>query len=119
MSSDQPRSWAMRYAAASCTRRACSAGSMGDFFLSEATPMPVSSGCFSLRRAARRAGVRHLEQELLHVPGAGRAALGAQPAVQAHILVLDHHAPGPEALLHIQVLREVLRRRAQARAQVD
>src|SRR5688500_17790353 len=43
------------------------------------------------RIAAHRAGLRGLDEELLHVPGAGRAALGAQPAVQAHVLVLDHH----------------------------
>ena len=35
-----------------------------------------------------------LDQELLHVPGAGGAALGAQAAVQADVLVLDHHAAG-------------------------
>src|SRR5947207_3322155 len=45
-------------------------------------------------RAAAAPGLRQLDQELLHVPRAGRAALGAQPAVQAHILVLDHHAAG-------------------------
>src|SRR5262245_20741331 len=44
------------------------------------------------RVAARRPGVGHVEQELLHVPGPGRATLGAQPAVQADVLVLDHHA---------------------------
>src|ERR1700704_3848107 len=32
----------------------------------------------SFFRPATRAGVGHLQQELLHVPGAGRAALGAQ-----------------------------------------
>ena len=31
----------------------------------------------------RSSGLRHLEQELLHVPRAGRAPLGAQAAVQA------------------------------------
>src|SRR5678815_874782 len=39
---------------------------------------------------AVRAGVRHLDEELLHVPGAGGAALGAQAAVKAHVLVLHH-----------------------------
>src|SRR4029078_7164725 len=38
--------------------------------------------------------VRYRERRLLHVPGPGRAALGAQPAVHAEVLVLDHHAPG-------------------------
>ena len=33
-----------------------------------------------------------INQVFLHVPGAGRAALGAQPAVQADVLVLDHDA---------------------------
>ncbi len=42
-------------------------------------------------------GVRHLEQEFLHVPGAGRAALGAQSAVQADVLVLGHDPPGAGA----------------------
>src|SRR5258706_15393305 len=50
-----------------------------------------SSGGFALRFvAAARAGVRHVEQKFLHVPRASRAALGAQPAVQAHVLVFRH-----------------------------
>ena len=36
----------------------------------------------------------HFEQEFLHVPRPGRAALGAQAAMQADILVLDHDPPG-------------------------
>ena len=39
-------------------------------------------------------GLRHVEQEFLHVPRAGRAALGAQAAVQADVLVLGHDAAG-------------------------
>src|SRR6267143_3930248 len=54
------------------------------------------SRCLFLRRAAAVAGVRQIEQELLHVPGAGRAAIGAQPAVQAHVLVLRHYPAGLE-----------------------
>ena len=57
-------------------------------------------------------------QVLLHVPGAGRAALGAQPAMQAHVLVLDHDAAGLEAVGDVEVLGEVVRRRLQPRAQV-
>src|SRR5260221_2102084 len=47
-----------------------------------------------LRGAARRAGVSQVEEELLHVPGAGRAALGAQAAVQADVFVLRHDPSG-------------------------
>src|SRR5438552_1463003 len=57
--------------------------------------------------AAAGAGVGHLEQELLHVPGAGRAALGAQAAVQADVLVLHHHAAGLERPRDVEVLRQV------------
>src|ERR1700728_1255235 len=57
---------------------------------------------FSLRYLglSRREGVgfvlreRPKELGLLHVPGGGRTALGAQPAVHAQVLVLDHHAAG-------------------------
>ena len=62
--------------------------------------------------------LRALEQEFLHVPRAGRAALGAQAAVQADVLVLRHHPAGRERAGDIEVLREVDRRRAQPRAQV-
>ena len=60
-----------------------------------------------LPRAAARPGVRQLEQELLHVPGAGRAALGAQAAVQADVLVLDHHAAGLQPARTRTGLRQV------------
>src|SRR4051812_38635136 len=46
------------------------------------------------QRINRRPGVRNLEHELAHVPRVGRAALGAESAVQADVLVLDHHPPG-------------------------
>src|SRR5690606_8471600 len=68
--------------------------------------------------AARRAGVGHLEEELLHVPGAGRAALGAQPAMQAHVLVLRHDAAGVEGLGDVERLVGIQRRRVQALTQV-
>src|SRR4051812_26738451 len=52
-----------------------------------------SSGGFTLRLVtAARTGMRHLQQKLLHVPGARRAAFGAQAAVQAHVFVLGHDA---------------------------
>src|SRR5512139_3567220 len=71
------------------------------------------------RPCARRGPrVRHLEQELLHVPRAGRAALGAHPAVQAHVLVLHHDAARLQRPGDVEILVEVARRRAQARAQV-
>src|SRR5688572_7903212 len=60
---------------------------------------------------------RQVEQRLLHVPGAGRAALGAQRAVQAHVLVLRHDAQCLQRAGHVQILGEVRRRRDQARAQ--
>src|SRR5713101_4901413 len=66
--------------------------------------------------AATVAGVGHLEQELLHVPGAGRAALGAQAAVQADVLVLHHDAAGPEIVGDVEILRRVLGGRLEARA---
>src|SRR5687768_18210030 len=55
----------------------------------------IVSGRLSVRmRPARMAGMGQLQRELLHVPRARRAALGAQAAVQAHVLVLHHHAAG-------------------------
>src|SRR5579859_3605680 len=39
-------------------------------------------------------GVRPVQLGLLHVPGGGRAALGAQTTVHAQVLVLHHHASG-------------------------
>src|SRR6478609_7597031 len=59
--------------------------------------------------AAARARLR--DGEFLHVPGARRAALGAQAAVQADVFVLDHDAAGLESARHVQVLRQVERRR--------
>ena len=45
-------------------------------------------------RNRRRHGERDQQLELLHVPRRGRAALGAQAAVDAEVLVLDHDAAG-------------------------
>src|ERR1700752_1331477 len=44
-----------------------------------------------LQRNKGHARVRLLQHEPAHVPGVGRAALGAQAAVQADVLVLHHH----------------------------
>src|SRR6185312_3047228 len=54
----------------------------------------------------------------LHVPGAGRAALGAEAAMQADILVLDHDAAGLEAAADVKILGRVDRRRVEAAAQL-
>src|SRR5690606_13915071 len=58
-----------------------------------------------------RPRMRLQQQELLHVPSAGRAAFGAQAAVQADIFVLDHHAQRLQRPGHVQVLLHVQRRR--------
>src|ERR1041384_8184664 len=64
-----------------------------------------------LRLAAARAPGWHLDQELLHVPRAGRTALGAQAAVQAHVLVLRHAAPGLEPFGDVEILVRMQRGR--------
>ena len=48
--------------------------------------------------------VSHFDEVFLHVPCAGRAALGAQPAVQADVLVLHHHAAGLQVVGDVKVL---------------
>src|SRR4029079_8318808 len=63
-------------------------------------------------------GVRHFEQELLHVPRTGRAALGAEPAVQAHVLVLHHDTAGAHGRRDVKRLRETVRGRGEPRAQL-
>src|SRR5215813_3631948 len=65
--------------------------------------------------SARR--LRFDVHELLHVPGPGRTALGTQPAVQAHVLVLGHDATGLEGAGDVEVLTLVARRYPQAGAQ--
>src|SRR5687768_4217380 len=57
----------------------------------------ISSG-LPLRFAAARARVSDLEQEFLHVPRAGGAALRAEAAVQAHVLVFRHDAAGLQSV---------------------
>src|SRR4051794_25015038 len=57
-------------------------------------PKAESSCGLLVVRGDGGAGWRHLDQELLHVPGAGGAALGAQAAVKADVFVLHYHARG-------------------------
>src|ERR1700747_3828983 len=74
--------------------------------------LTILSWCTVLSR------VRKNQLELLHVPGRRRAPLGAQAAVHADVLVLDHHPPGlgPRPR-EKNVLRLVLGRHSQALAQ--
>src|SRR4051794_33121486 len=53
--------------------------------------------------------VFHLEEELLHVPRTRRAALRAEPTMQAHILVFHHDPRRLELAGHIKILRNVQR----------
>src|SRR3954470_16834542 len=66
---------------------------------------------------AARAGVGHLDERLLHVPGAGGAALGAQAAVQAYVLVLHHDPLGLQWTRNVEILRQVAGRRIQLSTQ--
>src|SRR5688572_13772866 len=51
--------------------------------------------CPTLRAdEGRRAGVRNVDDEFPHVPCVGGTPLGAQAAVQTHVLVLHHDATG-------------------------
>src|ERR1700712_5165286 len=50
------------------------------------------------------AGLGRIEEEFLHVPGAGGAAFGTQSAMQAEIFVLGHDAPGLQGLRNVEVL---------------
>src|SRR6266446_6671554 len=76
------------------------------------------SGRFLLGRTAAVPRVGQIEQELLHVPGAGGAALRAQAAVQADVLVLRHDPAGLERAGDVEILGGIPRRRGEARAQV-
>src|SRR5712691_6402629 len=78
----------------------------------------ATSGRFLLRRPAAVAGKRQIEEEFLHVPGAGRAALGAQAAVQAHVLVLRHDPAGLEGTRNVEILGGIPRRRREPAAQL-
>src|SRR6267142_2467535 len=108
----------MRYAPASWTRKSHSTCERPDRVAS-ATPIAKRGSCgFLVVRRGGRAGLGHLDQVLLHVPGAGRAALGAEAAVQADVLVLDHHALGLQRPGDVEVLRFILGRRGEASAQL-
>ena len=64
-------------------------------------------------------GIRQQQLELPHVPRGRRAPLGAQPAVQAHVLVLHHDALRLRQVgRDVDVLRQVHRGRREPRAQV-
>src|SRR6185295_2485376 len=64
-----------------------------------------------LFRARDLAGVRHRQQELLHVPCARGTAFGAEAAMEAHVFVLRHDAAGGKRQRHVKVLRQIERRR--------
>src|SRR2546421_10498620 len=51
------------------------------------------------------AGLGGIEEEFLHIPGAGRAAFGAQSTMQAKVFVLGHDASGLQRLGDIEILR--------------
>src|SRR5450432_1252604 len=78
----------------------------------------VMSGRHLRLASASAAGPRLREHELLHVPCARGAALGAQAAVQADVLVLDHDAARLQLVGDVDVLVGVPGRRMQARPQV-
>src|SRR5882672_2669907 len=86
--------------------------------LTDSMRFTIGSRGLLLGRPATVAGMRQVEEELLHVPGAGRAALGAQAAVQAHVLVLRHDLAGLERARDVNVLGGIPRRRGKARAQL-
>src|SRR5258708_23201141 len=67
---------------------------------------------------ARLRGLRLDEEELLHVPGAGRTALRAQPAVQTQIFVLGHDTSRLENVRDVQILRCVMCRHPQPLAEL-
>src|SRR6478735_8620197 len=64
-------------------------------------------------------GVRPLDRGLLHVPGRGRATLGAQAAVHTQVFVFDHDAPGMfQRTGYVQGLSDVLGRRLEPRTKI-
>ncbi len=54
----------------------------------------------------------------IFIEGNSAAALGAQPAVQADILVLCHDARRLESIRNVNILRQIERRRVQPLAQI-
>src|SRR5688572_3667821 len=60
-------------------------------------------------------GMRPLDRGLLHVPGRGRAALGAQAAVHTQVFVFDHDAAGMfQRGRYVQGLSDILGGRLEA-----
>ena len=75
------------------------------FALADPEPLTLANRMTkSFTGSACVSGLRHLDGELHHVPSAGRAAFGAEPAVQAEILVLHHHPPGLDRLRDVDRL---------------
>jgi hypothetical protein len=68
---------------------------------------PAASLVSPLLERSSITGIAWVEQKLLHVPGAGRAALGAQAAVQADVLVLHHDATGRQVPRDVERLVEI------------
>ena len=59
----------------------------------------------------------HFNEIFLHVPGTGRAALGAKSTMQADVLVLHHDPSSLQIVGDIEILGMVLRWRTQPRPQ--
>src|ERR1051325_9182145 len=78
--------------------------------LAEAEPEPFTLPNFTTKSLTAlicldmEARLCRVDEEFLHIPGAGRAALGPQPAVQTQIFVLHHHASGFERFGDVEVL---------------
>src|ERR1041384_1340818 len=85
------------------------------FALAEPVPLTVP-----ILKAKSLTGIRHDQFELSHVPGRGRTAFGAEPAMQADVFVLYHQPlrlrqrPRTE-----DGLLGVRRRRGQVGAQIE
>src|SRR6187399_1622444 len=78
-----------------------------------------NKGKFCVRGCRFIGGVWPLDSRLLHVPGRGRAALGAQAAVHAQVFVFDHDAAGMfQRRRYVQGLSDILRGRLEPSAQI-
>src|SRR5687767_16021738 len=60
----------------------------------------------------------HIDKRFLHVPGTRWATFGAQPAMEAHVLVLDHDTPGLERVRDVERLVAIQRRGAETPPQI-
>ena len=74
--------------------------------------------CSRSRDRGRRAGMSQFQQKCLHLPRSGGTVLGAQTAMQADVLVLDHDAAAEEVSGDVEILVEVGRRRLEPSAQI-